>query len=309
MMTKSILTVLITLMALSLSAQDKNDGETFNLSKQGAHYMFTASINGTADATILVESGIPAMLFDSAYVFSSGVLSEMNLSVAGEAEKLNLGGRVYKITYKMNGMVRIGNSTSYIGEVFVLSHYDYGNYEVAVPVMYLHNELDNGSRIVNLDLGNRRLQMLSNASLNDKKSDYSMISMNTEAYLGMFAVETSLMLDDGVKTRTLSGNFLIDLGNPELLFLIQQSDEVQRFLSDNADLELREALAPNGQVMGQFIITEQSQLCGVTFPNAVVVITKNLPRFTTPGDIGMKFFEHIDAVFDFDRSVVYVKGK
>ena len=136
-----------------------------------------------------------------------------------------------------------------------------------------------------------------------------MISMNTEAYLGMFAVETSLMLDDGVKTRTLSGNFLIDLGNPELLFLIQQRDEVQRFLSDNADLELREALAPNGQVMGQFIITEQSQLCGVTFPNAVVVITKNLPRFTTPGDIGMKFFEHIDAVFDFDRSVVYVKGK
>jgi len=27
---------------------------------------------------------------------------------------------------------------------------------------------------------------------------------------------------------------------------------------------------------------------------------------TTPGNIGLKFFEKTDAVFDFDRSVVYM---
>ena len=43
-MTKSILTTLVTLMELNVSAQDKNDGEIFNLTKQGAHYVFTASI-------------------------------------------------------------------------------------------------------------------------------------------------------------------------------------------------------------------------------------------------------------------------
>ena len=107
--------------------------------------MFNASINGTADATILVESGIPALLVDSAYVFSSGILSGMELTVTNK-EKLNLAGRVYKITHKANGTVRIGNSTSYVGEVFVLSNYDYGNYEVAVPVMYLHNDLDDGDQ-------------------------------------------------------------------------------------------------------------------------------------------------------------------
>ena len=80
--------------------------------------MFNASINGTADATILVESGIPALLVDSAYAFSGAILSDMELTVANK-EKLNLGGRVYKITHKANGTVRIGNSTSYVGEVFV----------------------------------------------------------------------------------------------------------------------------------------------------------------------------------------------
>lgn len=306
---KNILTVLFILVVLGVSAQNNIKGETFHLTKQGGHYVFSANINGTADATILVESGIPALLIDSAYVFSSGVLSSMELSVAGEAEKLNLGGRVYKITHKANGTVRIGNSTSYIGEVFVLSNYDYGNYEMAVPVMYLHNDLDGGSRIVDLNLGKQSLQMLDSVSLNIKKAGYSMCSMNMDTYLGMFAVETSLMLDDGIKTRKLSGNFLIDLGNPELLFLLHQNEDVQWFLTENADMELREARTPSGEVVGQFILTKQCQIGGVAFPDAVVAITKNLPRFTTPGDLGLKFFERIDAVFDFGQSIVYMKGE
>ena len=305
---KTFFTVLFTLIAFGLSAQSNTEGETFLLTKQGAHYVFTASINGTADATILVESGIPALLADSAFVFSSGILSDMELTVASK-EKLNLGGRIYKITHKANGTVRIGNNTSYIGDVFVLSNYDYGPYEVAVPVMYLHDDLDDGSRIVSLDFGNHSLQMLGRASLNAIKADFSKNNMNTDTYEGMFAIETSMMLDDGIKPRTLNGNFMIDFGNPELLFLIHQTEEVQRFFADNADMELREATTPSGEVVGQFILTKQSQLCGITFPDAVVVITKNLPLFTTPGNIGLKFFERAHAIFDFDQSVVYLKGK
>ena len=305
---KTFLAALFTLIALGLPAQNNTEGETFHLTKQGAHYVFTASINGTADAKILVESGIPALLVDSAFVFSSDILSDMELTVTGK-EKLNLGGRIYKITHKANGMVRIGNSTSYNGEVFVLSNYDYGPYEVAVPVMYLHNDLDDGSRIVSLDLGNHSLQMLGKASLHAINSDYSKSNMNTDTYEGMFAIETSMTLDDGIKPRTLSGNFMIDFGNPELLFLIHQTEEVQSFLADNADMELREATTPSGEVVGQFILTKQCQLCGIVFPNAIVVITKNLPLFTTPGNIGLKFFERTHAIFDFDQSVVYLKGK
>ena len=83
---KNILTVLFAMMVFDVSAQNNFEGETFNLTKQGGHYVFSANINGKAGATILVESGIPALLADSAYVFSSGILSDMELSVAGEAE-------------------------------------------------------------------------------------------------------------------------------------------------------------------------------------------------------------------------------
>ena len=306
---RTFLTALITLVAFGLSAQSHTEGETFPLTKKGAHYVFTASINGTAEATILIESGIPALLVDSAYAFSSGILSDMEPAVAGKAEKLNLAGRVYKITHKANGTVRIGNNTTYDGEVFVLSNYDYGPYEVAVPVMYLHNELDDGSRIVSFDLGNQSLQMLSKASLDANKADYLKSKMNTGTYMGMFAVETSIILDDGIKQRALNGNFMIDFGNPELLFLFHQTEKVQKFLADNTDMELREATTPSGEVVGQFILTKQCQLFGIAFPDAVVVITRNLPLFTTLGNIGLKFFERAHAIFDFDRSVVYLKEK
>ena len=132
---KSFLTALFIFVTLGLSAQNNTEGEAFHLTKQGGHYVFNASINGKADATILLESGIPALLLDSAYVFSSGILSDMDLTVT-DKEKLNLGGRVYKITHKANGTVHIGNNTSYVGDVFVLSNYDYGPYEVAVPVTF-----------------------------------------------------------------------------------------------------------------------------------------------------------------------------
>jgi hypothetical protein len=230
----------------------------------------------------------------------------MEMTVAVK-EKLSLAGRVYKITHKANGTVRIGNSTSYVGEVFVLSNYDYGNYEVAVPVMYLHNDLDDGSRIVNLDLVNQSLQMLSSASLNAQKMTFTEGKMNTDTYMGLPAIETSMTLDDGIKPRTLSGNFMIDFGNPELLFLFHQTEEVQKFLSDNTDMELRDATTPNGELVGQFILTKQCQLFGITFPDAVVVITKNLPLFTAPGNIGLKFFERIRDIFYFDQSVIYMK--
>ena len=194
-------------------------------------------INGKVDATILVESGIPALLADSAYVFNSGILSEMTLTPTGGKEKINL--------------------TSYIGEVFVLSNYDYGQYELAVPVMYLHNDLDEGSRIVNLDLGNQRLQKLDRALLRAKKKAFSKLKMNTDTYMGMWAIEASMSLDDGIKTRTLSGNFLIDFGNPELFFLIYQTEAVQQFLADNTDMDIHDIKNPHGEVVLQAIFTKQ----------------------------------------------------
>ena len=299
---KSILRCIFSLFFLSvhigLSAQSPVEADSFKLTKLGTHYVFSADIDGKTDATLLMESGIPAMLADSSFVFGNGLFSDLELIVS-DGEKINLGGRHYRITHKTKGTVRLSDQTSYCGEIFILSGYAQ-DYEIAVPIQHLQN--DAGHHIVRLDLENCTLEILNRSTLRGLKGLYSTTPINTKAYLGMPAVKTTLEVTHGDKVRKLKGNFNIDFGNPELVFLMHQHEDVQSFLSDNPDLELREGRNPRGEVVAQFIIAEHCCLCNTDFNGAVIAITKALPRFTTTGLIGLKYFNSIDAIFDFDRN-------
>lgn len=295
------LVILCLLLPFCSSAQSH---EPLKLTKQGAHYVFSANLNSKAEATILLESGIPAMLVDSAFVFSSGVFSDLALQPTGSKEKMNLGGRVFVITHKAKGVVRITNQISYKGEVFVLSGYT-RNYQAAVPVQYLYNDADKGSRITCLDLSENSLQMISRASLRKRQKGSTKIKMHTDTYLGMPAVETTLVIESSNGQKQLKGNYIIDFGNSELMFLLHQDQGVQQFLADNPDIQLRQARNPRGEVVAQFMIADQCQLCGKQFSNAVIAVTANLPRFTTTGLIGLKFFLSTDSIFDFDNNLMY----
>ena len=289
-----------------LSAQGRADGDSFLLKKHGAHYVFTADINGSAEATVLLESGIHAMLVDSSFVASSGAFPDLKL-LPVEDEKMNLAGRLCRITHKADGVVKISEHTSYRGEVYVLAGFSKG-YDLAVPVQNLFNDLDDGSRIAHLILENNSLQMMSRASMQDMKEKYSRHEMNTETYLGMPAVRTKLSIACDGRMRVLEANFNIDFGNPELMFLMHQHDDVQKFFNENKDIELRPARNQRGEKIGQLIIAERCQLCDFEFVNAVIAMTEKLPRFTTAGNIGLKFFKPLDAIFDFDADSLFLRS-
>lgn len=100
---KSVIRCIFALFFLSthigLSAQSPVEADSFKLVKQGSHYVFCADINGKAEAKLLLESGIPAMLADSSFMFGNGLCSDLELIVS-DGEKINLGGRAYRITHK-----------------------------------------------------------------------------------------------------------------------------------------------------------------------------------------------------------------
>ena len=295
------LVILCLLLPLCSSAQNH---EPLKLTKQGAHYVFSANLNNKTEATILLESGIPAMLVDSTFVFSSEVFSGLELQSTGGKEKMNLGGRVFVITHKAKCAIKITDQISYRGDVFVLSGYTQ-NHQAAVPVQYLYNDADKGSRIACLNLSENSLQMISRTSLRKQTKGSSKVKMNTDTYMGMPAVETTLVIEDENGQKQLKGNYNIDFGNPELMFLLQQNKDVQQFLADNPDIQLRQARNPRGEVVAQFMIAEKCQLCGAHFTDAVIAVTANLPRFTTTGLIGLKFFLSTDVIFDFDNHLLY----
>lgn len=288
-------------------AQNVED-DFFRLTKQkSGHYTFSASINNIEETDIMLESGIHVMLIDSTFAFNNHELLNLSPTANDKTEKMNLGGKIYRITHKAKGKLNIGRNTSYQGEIFILSDYAKNRtYNIAIPIQNLYNSKDRSSRIVKLDLNNLFIKMISRKTLKQEEWE-AKVKMNLDTYLNMPAVRTDLKIIDGVKERRLNGNFNIDLGNASFIFLFNKSKRIQEFLMANSDMKMQKAYNKKKEVVAEAIVAKECQLLNLQFDNSVIAITKQLNRFTTEGCIGLKFLEKTVAVFDFDKSRLYLK--
>lgn len=307
-MNKIRFTFLLFIMAVFIPGKGtaRNTGDAiFHLTRQkSGHYTFAANINHKLKATVLLESAIHVLLIDSAFVFDNPEIFDLDIIPNPRDEKMNLGGKTYRISHKATGQLNIGNHTSYRGEIFILAGYA-TSYEMALPIQNLYNNSDNGSRIVKLDLTACRLQMISRDALDKEKKEHAKLKMNSDTYLKMPAVRTTLKILNEGKTKLLKGNFNLDFGNASFLFLFDQNKAVQRFLRANPDIKLQKAYNKAGKEIAAAMIAKDCELCDLYFKNPVIAVTKLLPRFTTTGNIGIKFFEEVVAVFDFKTSSLY----
>ncbi len=285
------------------SAQENE--ETFTTFKEGGHYFITSSINGKPETPIMLESGTPALFVDSAFAVSTGCVDISDYP--SSKKNLSLNGIKFRITNEGEGKVRIGKKTIFEGPVFILADYE-NPYHVTVPIHLLHNEADEGSRIVKVDLAEDRLQMMSKASL--KEADLKNLSsyrITYKTYMHMPAVKSVLKIEEGGKQRTLKGKYYIDLGNAEVLFLVEKNKNTTKFLESNSDMSLHEAVAPNGYVVGRYIWADKCTICDMEFQDALIVVSPHFPPTQPEGAIGLKFLKEHPAIMDFDKKRLYLK--
>ena len=235
---KKLFTLFVFALCVStmVRAQDNN---VFQLTKVKGHYLFHTEINQKIPATVFAESGIHVMLVDSLFAFAHQEDFGLKFRPGRKREKMNLGGKVYNITHKAKGKVWLNKHTAYEGEIFVLSGYQSG-WEVAVPIQSLHNEKDKGSRIIQLNLRGKQLRMLGKKEWKKQRKGYNKVKINYDTYLDMPAIEGDLNFVVKDEAKTLSGNFVLDLGNPEFLFLFHQSKTVQKFIKKNPGIKVKQ---------------------------------------------------------------------
>lgn len=118
----------------------------------------------------------------------------------------------------------------------------------------------------------------------------------------MPAVKAQLAFEQNGRSYTLSGNFVLDLGNGSFIALMKQSPLVKDFLKINSGLALRNGYDSKGTVVAEAVVAQRTELCGISFGNQIIVITSKLPKFTSEGNIGLKFFDNSVSVFNFDTS-------
>lgn len=288
----------------TIFAQSNSDG-SFALKKENGHYYFETLINEKAPAKMMLESGIFVMVMDSLYAFENKEAINLDYTRTQGNENMNLGGKVYDITHKAKGKVQLGNNVEYCGEIFILSGYNtYSG--IAIPIQNIYNTED-GSRIIKLDMEKLEFCSMSRKQFQSEVGDYAATAINYNSYMGMPAVKTHLDFEKDGKNYSLSGNYLLDLGNASFVFLMKQSQVVQGFLHDNQDIELKKAYNKKGVLVAEAIVTEKASLCNRGFEKQVVAITSALPKFTVEGSVGLKFFEGAVSVFDFEKQKFYTK--
>lgn len=302
----SLLCFLAALLASCGSSAQDATPDTFALTRtDSGHYLMDVSVGGEASAKALLESGMHVMIIDMDFAAANAEAIGIEFHKVTTNDRMNLGGDLYQISHKGRGRVKIGPNTAYEGEVYLLpglarSHYT--GMTMSVPIHKIVNTAD-GSHVVSLDLTGGKLRMLARAEADSLVSGWDSAEINFNSYMQMPAVRTRFTV--GGDAATLDGNFNIDLGNPMVLFLFAQSQGVQSNIEGNDNLLITDARDTRGNVYARAFMARECSLCGRTFSNVPIAITSSVPRFTTDGCIGLRFFQECTAVFDFDRSRMF----
>ena len=270
------------------------ENQILKLEKVGSHYFIDTQINGIP-TNVLLESGIPALLLDSAFYEKNKHC--FHLDFAPSKSKIRLMNKLHDIILKSDGIVSIDDIT-YDGPVFILS----GNTPPAVPIQFFKNTTDESS-IVKIDLHDEILQILSKkefATYRKNALDVCSFSFNR---MGMPVVNTSVDISVQGKFLKLRDDFILDYGNASHLFLLKKNMSVQHLINSNS-LNLSEAKNNEGTVLAEGLFFSSLALMGEWHENVSVAVTDKMKFCGEAGLIGLKSLERT-LIFDMKNEKVY----
>lgn len=298
-----LLTLLTPFLPAKIVAQNQECNATcYDLQKTSSgHYVTTISLNNTTQVRAQLESGIHTLLMDSAFAFNHQ--DELGIAFTPSKSKINLGGKTYNITHRAEATLQLNNYAYYKGEIFLLPAFK-NEYEVALPIQNLFHQ--NGTRCIKLDLKKANFQILATNESVPKR--WHSLPMNFDTYLKMPAIITTLHIQDSNYDASIKGNFNLDLGNASLIFLFEQSNTIQEFLQQYAEkIKIHNGYDRQGNIIAKAIIPTAITIGNTPFQNPTIAITKALPKFSTEGCIGLKYFQNHAVIFDFDNKKFYIQ--
>ena len=287
-----ILAILLVHLLMAVQAMAQSD-PTFKLEKENGHYFLNTNVNGIG-AKLMLESGVPGfMMSESFYEAHKDVLK---LPVEPCNERIRYLGGMHNIKYTAQARLRIGDAI-FEGTIKIAD----GDHKLMIPINMFRNATDD-SGIVRIDLSNNELRIVSRASLLSLVKDATAMDLSYNKF-GMPVVNTQLSMDVDGRNIRLKGNFIADMGNGSLLFLNKSQSIVDSTLADSL-VTLKEARDRNGKVVAEGLFADKLTICGRTFNDASVGVSK-FPSLDECGFLGVKFFT-TPAIFDFDKGKLYL---
>lgn len=259
--------------------------QKFNLQNKNNHYYFSTTVGG-AKADVMLESGIPAMLVNRDFYEKN--LKNSGLDFKTSEGKMQLLNKVYPISFRAEGKVSVG-SLVFDGPIFILEDFS----GISMPIQYL-KMADAKKTFISIDFQGNTMSV-SGEEPNVQGEKYK---LRIDKKMGFPIVSSTLTMNTETGNAKLKGDFIVDFGNPELLFLMQQHKGVAKILKGEKVKLLDIINGETYEVIGTAIMTESTTVCGRTFERKTIAITDKMPAIEQLGFLGVPFFQKT-VVFDF----------
>lgn len=288
------------LLAAAFSAQAQR---TLPLTRDTGHLYAGALLQDSLPVRVMLESGIPFPLIDSALVWSNPGLFQPEKLDKPVRFRMALGMN-YVARYKLAPGLSVGGSRS-LCDTYVVDMSRHRG-DLLYPLNRFTTDSTGMPGIFGLDIARGRLELLTDKDLPGEGSGWTAWEMMRDERSGMYCLQGSLALVNDRGRRTAEpAELVVDLGNAMLLALFTYKPEVKKFVSRSRVPEL-EGRTPDGRRLPVIRPAEVIFMDAYTFRDQPVLLLEKPMRLPGHGFLGIRFFERFPVIFDFRHSRLWI---
>jgi len=298
-----LLSIFLILFCITLTAQELK----LPLEIKSGHLNSVWQLNDSIKAKVFIETGFPKIVINEAFA-NNRLLGLVQMEKASEDAYIVLWGNnnKIKVSYIINDSLEINGKKEKI-DAFVADFStikSWRDYDIIYPLRDLTGPIE-----INIKDG----YMIVRKGIDALDPGFIVFNAKSDDKTKGLYITTTLLVYDTLKTKEkLKGNFLLDLGAGNALFVNRNLPKVEKFVchSDRMVLKDTTKFKPNPLNKLSIIIPDKIQLGNITLKKNFVIATKMFKSDNSShyvGMIGNPFFANFIVIFDFKNNKVYMK--
>jgi|GEM_PF-1967468 len=305
-MNKRVLFLLSTFLIIfwtSLSAQEVK----LPLKLKSGHLNSVWQINDSIDAKVFLETGFPKIVVNESFAIKN-LQALVQMEKASEDTYIALWGskNKFKVSYVINDSLLVnGKKKRFDAFVVDLSTIKgWRDYDIIYPLRDLSGAVE-----INI----KDNYMMVDKAVDNLSSDFIEFDAKADDRTKGLYISTSLQVYDTLNTKEeLKGNFLLDLGAANAMFVNRNLPKVEEFVNKSDRIILKDTtkFRPNPRTKLAILMPNKIQVGNLILKKNFIVAMKMFKSKTSSqyvGMIGNKFFANFIVIFDFNSNKVYMK--
>lgn len=276
------------------------------LEVKSGHLLSDWKLNNSIQTKVMLETGFPKIVISETYALTH-LKGLVELEIADENTALTLWGEIKKtkVSYFINDTLNFNGINIFIDALVA----DFSNVKswMDKDIVFPLKDLPG---ITEININDKYL--IINRDKEDLNDDYKIFEVKYDKNVkGLFLTSTLTICDSLMSEEKLSGNFLLDLGAPNAIFVNRDLGEVDDFLirSDRMLLKDTTQFKQNPHTKLAIIMPDELRIgnisCKGEFIVAMKMVGKNSLKYS--GVIGNRFFSNFIIAFDFKNNKLYLK--